>query len=158
VKVSDIGAKMVRGKLEDLKPGAFGIVLGNELAMQLGVGIGDKVTVYTAEVNPTPLGAVARFKRFDVVGIFSVGFQEYDEGLALIHPDDAERLFQSDGPTGIRLKLDDMFRAWQITRDLAGDLGRYYRITTWEQGHSNFFRALAMEKLVMFIILSLVIA
>lgn len=158
VKVSDIGAKMVRGKLEDLKPGAFGMVLGNELAMQLGVGLGDKVTVYTSEVNPTPIGGVARFKRFEVVGIFSVGFQEYDEGLALIHLDDAERLFQTDGPNGIRLKLDDMFRAWQITRDLASDLGRYYRITTWEQGHSNFFRALSMEKLVMFIILSLVIA
>jgi len=157
-KVSDIGAKMIRGKLEDLKSGAFGMVLGNELAMQLGVGIGDKVTVYTSEVNVTPVGGVARFKRFEVVGIFSVGFQEYDEGLALIHLDDAERLFQTDGPGGIRLKLDDMFRAWQIARDVQGDLGRYYRITTWEQGHQNFFRALQMEKLVMFIILSLVIA
>lgn len=158
LEVSDIGAKIVRGKLADLKPGAFGMILGNELAMQLGVGVGDKVTVYTSEINVTPVGGVARFKRFEVVGIFSVGFQEYDEGLALIHLDDAERLFQTDGPSGIRLKLDDMFRAWQITRDLASDLGRYYRITTWEQGHSNFFRALAMEKLVMFIILSLVIA
>ena len=158
VKVSDIGARMVRGSLDDLKPGAFGMVLGNELAMQLGVSVGDKVTVYTSEINATPVGAVARFKRFDVVGIFSVGFQEYDEGLALIHLDDAERLFQTNGPSSIRLKLDDMFRAWPITRELAGELGRYYRITTWEQGHANFFRALSMEKLVMFIILSLVIA
>jgi lipoprotein-releasing system permease protein len=157
-KVSDIGAKMVRGKLEDLKPGAFGMILGNELAMQLGVGIGDKVTVYTSEVNPTPVGAVARFKRFDVVGIFSVGFQEYDEGLALIHLDDAERLLQTDGPGGIRLKFDDMFRAWQIARDVQGEFGRYFRITTWEDGHKNFFAALQMEKIVMFIILSLVIA
>ena len=157
-KVSDIGAKMIHGKLDDLKPGAFGMILGNELAMQLGVGVGDKVTVYTSEINVTPVGGVARFKRFDVVGIFSVGFQEYDEGLAVIHLDDAERMFQTDGPSGIRLKLDDMFRAWPITRDLAGNLGRYYRIMTWEQGHANFFRALAMEKLVMFIILSLVIA
>jgi lipoprotein-releasing system permease protein len=157
-KVSDIGAKMLHGKLEDLKPGAFGMILGNELAMQLGVGVGDKVTVFTSEFNVTPVGGVARFKRFDVVGIFSVGFQEYDEGLAIIHLDDAERLFQTDGPSGIRLKLDDMFRAWPITRDLATSLGRYYRIMTWEQGHANFFRALSMEKLVMFIILSLVIA
>jgi len=101
---------------------------------------------------------VARFKRFDVVGIFSVGFQEYDEGLALVHMDDAERLFQSNGPSGIRLKLDDMFQAWPVTRELASKLGRFYRITTWEQGHANFFRALAMEKMVMFIILSLIIA
>jgi lipoprotein-releasing system permease protein len=157
-KVSDIGSKMLHGKLDDLKPGAFGMILGNELAMQLGVGIGDKVTVFTSEVNVTPVGGVARFKRFEVVGIFSVGFQEYDEGLALIHLDDAERLFQTDGPGGIRLKLDDMFRVWQITRDVQGEIGRYYRITTWEQGHSNFFRALQMEKMVMFIILSLVIA
>jgi lipoprotein-releasing system permease protein len=157
-QVSDIGAKMIRGRLEDLKPGAYGMVLGNELAMELGVGVGDKVTVYTSEVNVTPAGGIARFKRFTVVGLFSVGFQEYDEGLALIHLDDAERLFQADGPGGIRLKLDDMFRAWPITRDLADRLGRFYRITTWEQGHANFFRALAMEKLVMFIILSLVIA
>ena len=156
--VSDIGAKMIRGRLEDLKPGAFGMILGNELAMELGVGVGDKVTVYTSDINVTPIGGVARFKRFTVVGVFSVGFQEYDEGLALIHLDDAERLFQADGPGGIRLKLDDMFRAWPITRELAADLGGYYRITTWEQGHSNFFRALSMEKLVMFIILSLVIA
>ena len=157
-KVSDIGSKMTKGRLADLKPGAFGMILGNELAMQLGVGVGDKVTVFTSEINVTPVGGVARSKRFDVVGIFSVGFQEYDEGLALIHLDDAERLFQADAPGGIRLKLDDMFRAWPITRDLAAQLGRYFRITTWEQGHANFFHALAMEKLVMFIILSLVIA
>jgi lipoprotein-releasing system permease protein len=156
-QVSDIGAKMLQGRLDDLKPGAFGMILGNELAMQLGVGVGDKVTAFTSEVNVTPVGGVARFKRFEVVGIFSVGFQEYDEGLALIHLDDAERLFQADAPSGIRLKLDDMFRAFPITRDLASDLGRYYRITTWEQGHSNFFRALQMEKLVMFIILSLIV-
>src|SRR3569832_1620960 len=157
-QVSDIGSNLIKGRLEDLKPGAFGMILGNELAMQLGVGIGDKVSVYTSEINVTPVGGIARFKRFEVVGIFSVGFQEYDEGLALIHLEDAERLFQADGPGGIRLKLDDMFRAWPLTRDLAAQLGRYYRITTWEQGHSNFFKALAMEKLVMFIILSLVIA
>jgi len=157
-KVSDIGDKMLQGKLADLKPGAFGMILGNELAMQLGVGIGDKVTVYTSEINFTPIGGVSRVKRFEVVGIFSVGFQEYDEGLALIHLDDADKLFQASGPVGIRLKLDDMFNAWQIARDLQGEIGRYYRISTWEQGHQNFFRALAMEKLVMFIILSLVIA
>jgi len=157
-KVSDIGSKMRHGRLEDLKPGGFGMILGNELAMQLGVGVGDKVTVYTSEINVTPVGGVARFKRFTVVGIFSVGFQEYDEGLALVHLEDAERLFQAEGPSGIRLKLDDMFKAWPITRELAGRLGQFYRISTWEQGHANFFRALAMEKMVMFIILSLIIA
>jgi lipoprotein-releasing system permease protein len=157
-KVSEIDRKMLKGRLDDLKPGAFGIVLGNELAMQLGVGIGDKVTVYAPEVSVTPIGAVPRFKRCEVVGIFSVGFQEYDEGLAVMHMDDAERLFQLDGPSGIRLKLDDMFRAWDIGRELAQQLGQFYRVQDWRSGHANFFSAVSMEKKVMFIILSLIVA
>ena len=157
-KVSNIAEKMVKGHLDDLKAGAYGIVLGNELAMMLGVDVGDKVTVYTSEINVTPIGGVARFKRFDVVGIFSVGFAEYDTGVAIVHMDDAEKLFQTDGPSGIRLKLDDMLRAWPITRVLAERLPQAYRITTWEQGHANFFSAVKMEKLVMFIILSLIVA
>jgi lipoprotein-releasing system permease protein len=157
-KVSEVDRKMLKGRLDDLKPGAFGIVLGNELAMQLGVSVGDKITVITPEVNATPVGAIPRYKRFNVVGIFSVGFQEYDEGLAVMHMEDAERLFQLDGPTGIRLKLDDMFRAWDIGRELAQDLGQFYRVRDWRQGHANFFSAVSMEKKVMFIILSLIVA
>jgi len=157
-KVSEIDRKMLKGRLEDLKPGAFGVILGNELAMQLGVGLGDKVTVITPEVNATPVGAVPRYKRFTVVGIFSIGFQEYDEGLAVMHMDDAERLFQLDGPTGIRLKLDDMWRAWETGRELASQLGQFYRVQDWREGHANFFSAVAMEKKVMFIILSLIVA
>jgi len=157
-KVSEIDRKMLKGKLEDLKSGRFGIILGNELAMQLGVGLGDKVTVITPEVAATPVGAVPRYKRFEVVGTFSVGFQEYDEGLAVMHIDDAERLFLLDGPTGIRLKLDDMFGAWSIARELAQQLGQFYRVQDWREGHANFFSAVAMEKKVMFIILSLIVA
>ncbi len=157
-KVSDVDRKMVKGHLDDLKPGEFGIILGNELAMQLGVGVGDKVTVITPEVNATPVGAMPRYKRFNVVGIFSVGYQEYDEGLAIMHMDDAQRLFQLDGPTGIRLRLDDMFRAWDIGRDLAQQLGQFYRVQDWRAGHANFFSAVSMEKKVMFIILSLIVA
>ena len=157
-KVSDLDRKMVKGKLGDLKPGAFGIILGNELAMELGVGVGDKVTVITPEVSATPVGAIPRYKRFDVVGIFSVGFQEYDQGLAVMHMDDAERLFQLDGPTGIRLRLDDMYHAWDIGSDLAQQLGQFYRVRDWREGHANFFSAVSMEKKVMFIILSLIVA
>ncbi|HET8941747.1 MAG TPA: lipoprotein-releasing ABC transporter permease subunit [Rudaea sp.] len=157
-KVSDLNRKMVRGSLDDLKAGQFGIILGNELAMQLGVGVGDKVTVYAPEVSVTPIGAVPRFKRCEVVGIFSVGFQEYDDGLAVMHMDDAERLFRLDGPTGIRLKLDDMFRAWEIGQNLAQQLGQFYRVQDWREGHANFFTAVSMEKKVMFIILSLIVA
>ena len=157
-KVSNIGDKMIKGRLDDLKPGSFGLILGNELAMQLGVTVGDKVTVITPEVSSTPVGAIPRYKRFDVVGIFSVGFQEYDEGLAVMHMEDAERLFQLDGPTGIRLKLDDMWRAWETGRELAQQLGHFYRVQDWREGHANFFSAVAMEKKVMFIILSLIVA
>jgi len=156
--VSNIADKMVRGKLGDLKSGSYGIVLGNELAMLLGVDVGDKVLVFAPELNVTPIGAVPRSKRFDVVGIFSVGFAEYDTGVGIVHMDDAEKLFQTDGPSGIRLKLDDMLNAWPITRELASKLPQAWRITTWEQGHSNFFSAVKMEKLVMFIILSLIVA
>ena len=157
-KVSDIGRKMTKGKLDTLTPGSYGIVLGDELAMQLGVTVGDKVTVYTPDVNVTPIGALPRFKRCSVVGIFSVGFQEYDDGMAVMNMADAERLFQLDGRTGIRLRLDDKFRAWEIGDALARKLGQFYRVQDWREGHANFFSAVSMEKKVMFIILSLIVA
>ena len=157
-KVSDIGRKMTRGTLAALTPGSYGIVLGDELAMQLGVTVGDKVTVYTPDVSVTPIGALPRFKRCSVVGIFSVGFQEYDDGMAVMNMTDAEHLFQLDGPTGIRLKLDDKFRAWEIGDALAQKLGQFYRVQDWREGHANFFSAVSMEKKVMFIILSLIVA
>ena len=157
-KVSDLDRKMLKGRLDELTAGSFNIILGNELAMGLGVGVGDKVTVFTDDISVTPVGAVPRAKRFTVVGIFSVGFQEYDDGLAVIQMDDAEHLYQRDGPTGIRLKLDDMFNAWDVARDLAGRLGGLYRVQDWRETHANFFTAVAMEKKVMFIILSLIVA
>jgi lipoprotein-releasing system permease protein len=155
--VSDIGSKIKQGSLDDLKPGGFGIILGSELAMSLGVSVGDKVVVFAPEVSVTPIGAFPTPKKFTVVGLFSVGYAEYDEGVGIVHMEDAERLLRTDGPSGIRLKVDDMLRAWPITRDLDAQLGQLYRITTWEQGHANFFSAVRMEKVVLFIILSLII-
>jgi lipoprotein-releasing system permease protein len=157
-KVSDVGRKMTRGKLAALTPGGYGIVLGDELAMQLGVTVGDKVTVYTPDVSVTPIGALPRFKRCSVVGIFSVGFQEYDNGMAVMNMADAEHLFRLDGPTGVRLRLDDKFRAWEIGDALAQKLGQFYRIKDWRSEYTNFFNAVSMEKKVMFIILSLIVA
>lgn len=157
-KVSEIDKKMIAGHLDDLKGGGFGIVLGKELAMTLGVAVGDKITVITPEMRTTPVGTVPRYKRFTITGIFEAGFQEYDSGLAVMHMEDAQRLYQLDGPTGVRLKLDDMFRAWEVARDLGRQLGDLYRVQDWRQGHANFFRAVAMEKRVMFIILSLIVA
>ena len=157
-KVSEIDRKMVEGKLGDLEPGGFGIVLGSELAMKLGVGVGDFVTVITPEVSTSPVGVQPRFKRFKVSGIFEVGMQEYDGALAVVHMQDAETLYRLDGPSGIRLRLDDMFLAYSVARDLSGQLGQSYMVSDWMQGHSNFFKAIAMEKKVMFLILSLIVA
>ncbi|MGA9422028.1 MAG: lipoprotein-releasing ABC transporter permease subunit [Rhodanobacteraceae bacterium] len=156
--VSDIDRKMVDGKLSDLKAGGFGIILGKELAQTLGVDMGDHVTVFAPQFRASPIGALPRLKRFTVVGIFEVGMQEYDAGLAVVHMNDAEKLYQLDGPTGIRLRLDDLFRAYPIGHDLARELGQSYQVSDWMQGHSNFFKAVAMEKKVMFLILSLIVA
>jgi len=157
-KVSDIDKKIIKGAFSQLKPGEFGIIIGKELAMILGVNVQDKLTVITPALRATPVGTVPRYKRFTVVGIFEAGFQEYDSGLAVVHMEDAERLYQLDGPTGVRIKVDDMFRAWDVARDLGATLGGLYRVQDWRQGHVNFFRAVAMEKRVMFIILSLIVA
>ncbi|MEO7324256.1 MAG: lipoprotein-releasing ABC transporter permease subunit [Dokdonella sp.] len=156
--VSDVDRHMVSGKLDDLASGHFGIVLGKELAMELGVDVGDFVTVFAPEFSATPIGAIPRMKRFTVVGIFEVGMQEYDSGLALMSMQDAQTLYRLDGPSGIRLKLDDMFQAYPVGKELASHLGQFYRVTDWMQGHSNFFKAVAMEKKVMFLILSLIVA
>ncbi len=156
-KVSNIGDKLIKGSLADLKPGSFNVILGNELAMQLGVRVGDKVSVMVPEFSATPIGAVPRSKNCEIVGIFSVGFAEYDTGVALMNLDDAITLLRADGAGGIRLKFDDMFDAWKIASGLRDSLGQYFRITTWEQSHQNFFSAVKMEKTVMFIILSLIV-
>lgn len=157
-RVSEIDRKLVEGTMADLVPGGFNILLGRELAMKLGVGVGDHATVITPEVSTSPAGVQPRFKRFKVSGIFEIGMQEYDGALAVVHMEDAETLYRLSGPTGIRLRLDDMFRAYSVARDISGQLGQSYRVSDWMQGHSNFFKAIAMEKKVMFLILSLIVA
>ncbi|MBS0514766.1 MAG: lipoprotein-releasing ABC transporter permease subunit [Proteobacteria bacterium] len=156
-KVSNVGDKLLSGSLAQLTPGSFHIILGNELAMQLGARVGDKVTVIVAEASVTPVGAVPRSKSCEVVGVFAVGFAEYDTGVALMNMNDVTTLVRADGAGGIRLKLDDMFDAYKIAVGLRDHLGQYFRITTWEQSHQNFFSAVKMEKTVMFIILSLIV-
>ncbi|MEJ2687955.1 MAG: lipoprotein-releasing ABC transporter permease subunit, partial [Gammaproteobacteria bacterium] len=157
--VSDVGSHMKAGKLSDLKPGKYGIVLGDELAAALGVVPGDKVTVITPEANLTPAGAMPTLRRFTVVGIFSVGMYEYDRGVALIDMQDAQRLFHlGSRVTGVRIRLDNMFLAPQVSRQLAHELPGYYRVTDWTQQHANYFKAVETEKHVMFVILTLIVA
>jgi lipoprotein-releasing system permease protein len=159
-KVTDIGSKMIAGKLSALEPGTWGIVLGRDLALQLGVNVGDKLVVYVPPTasSVTPIGVVPRLKRFTVVGVFEAGMQEYDSGLAIVNLDDAEKLYQMSGPSGIRLKLDDLFNANRVAATLADQLGPAYVARGWMQQHANFFKAIAMEKIVMFVILSLIVA
>ena len=162
-QVSDLGLKMRAGQLGDLKPGEFGIVLGAELAQSLGVILGDKVVLMAPQGQFTPTGVVPRIKQFTVVGLFQIGMYEYDSGLALIHIDDAAKLYRMGNQvSGLRLKLDDLFLASQVSNQLARSLSESghddYYLTDWTQEHANFFRAVQMEKRVMFIILALIVA
>jgi lipoprotein-releasing system permease protein len=158
--VSEVGDKMVAGDLNQLVEGNYNIVLGAELAGYLGVGLGDQITVITPQVNSTPAGILPRMRRFTVTGIFRVGMFEYDRNMAIIHMADAAKLFRlEDGVSGLRLKLDDLFNAPQISRALANTMyADGYRVSDWTQAHSNFFRAIKTEKRVMFIILLLIVA
>lgn len=150
---------MVVGRLSDLKAGEFGIILGKELARALGVDRGDKVSLLTPQANVTPAGIMPRLKRFTVVGVFEAGMYEYDSALALVHLDDAAKLLRMGGAvSGVRLKLDDMYAAPRVSRQLSEELPLGYMISDWTQQHVNFFRAVQMEKTVMFIILLLIVA
>ncbi len=157
-KVSDIGQHMKEGSLSDLKPGEFGIVLGNELATVLGVAVGDKVDLMIPQASVTPAGILPRFRRFTVVGEFKVGMYEFDRGMVIIHLADAQALYRlGAGVTGVRLKLHDLFKAPEVSRQLAGTLPGIYYVSDWTRQHANFFKAVQMEKMVMFIILSLIV-
>ena len=158
-QVSDVGRRMLAGQLSDLTAGGFGIVLGKDLARFLGVGVGDKVTLVAPQARVTPAGLLPRLRRFTVVGIFEIGMYEYDSALALVHMEDAARLFSlGDAVSGVRLKIDDLFEAPRVARELAGELPGRYWVTDWTQHHANFFRAVKTEKTVMFVILTLIVA
>lgn len=158
-EVSVVAKKMVDGtRLDSLRPGSFNIVLGRELALWLGVQVGDTVVVITPEARSTPMGIVPQFKRFTVSGIFEVGHQEFDRNMAIVHMADAQRLLRmGDGVTGVRLKLHDMDLAFDAARDLAIRLKGGYRVSDWTRDNANMFRALKLEKTMMAILLSLII-
>jgi lipoprotein-releasing system permease protein len=157
-KVSEIGAHMTSGTLADLAGGAFNIVLGYELAQQLGVTRGDKVDLMIPQLSVTPAGVLPRFRRFNVVGVFRIGMYEFDRGLVLVHLDDAAALYRmGDNVTGVRLKLNDLFQAPRVAREIALATPGAYFVSDWTRSHANFFRAVATEKTVMFLILSLLV-
>ncbi|HEX8964705.1 MAG TPA: lipoprotein-releasing ABC transporter permease subunit, partial [Rhodocyclaceae bacterium] len=158
-KVADFKRHIKAGRLEALKPGEFGIVLGSELAGALGAYIGDKVTLIAPQGIVTPAAILPRLKQFRVVGIFEVGMFEFDSGLALIDMEDAQKLYRlGDRVSGVRLKVDDLFAAPRIARELLSTLDADAYVTDWTRSHANFFRAVAIEKNMMFLILLLIVA
>jgi lipoprotein-releasing system permease protein len=158
-KVADLAQHMQSGSLEALRPGEFGIVLGIELARALGVLVGDKVVLIAPQGQVTPAGILPRLRQFTVVGIFSVDHFEYDSGLALLDLEDAQKLYRmGEQVTGVRLKLKDLFQAGAVSRELARSLGPEAYITDWTRLNANFFRAVDIEKRMMFFIVFLIIA
>ncbi|MBN8452158.1 lipoprotein-releasing ABC transporter permease subunit [Accumulibacter sp.] len=158
-RVADFRPHMKGGQLEALQPDSFHIVLGSELARALGVHVGDRVTLIAPQGVVTPAGVMPRLRSFLVAGVFEVGMYEYDSGLALVHLADAQRLYRlEDKVSGVRLKLDDLFVAPRVARSLAGKLDVNAFISDWTRSHANFFRAVQIEKNMMFIILSLIVA
>ncbi len=158
-KVADLAQHMRSGSLDALKAGEFSVVLGIELARALGVTVGDKVVLIAPQGQVTPAGILPRLRQFTVVGIFSVDHYEYDSGLALLHIEDAQKLYRmGDAVSGVRLKLHDLFRAGAVSLELSRTLGPDAYISDWTRLNANFFRAVDIEKRMMFLIVFLIIA
>lgn len=158
VTVTDLAAKLRDTTLARLVPGQWGVVLGAELARGLRVGEGDKVTLILPGGQVTPAGVVPRLRQLTVVGTFDAGHYEYDSGLALVHVEDAAKLFRVEGPTGVQLRLRDLNEAPLVGAELADALGANVRVRDWTSTNRNWFAAVQVEKRLMFIILTLIVA
>ena len=156
--VTDVAAQLKDTLLPRLTPGQFGILLGEDLARKLGALPGDQVTLMAPSGQVTPAGVVPRFKQMTVAGTFKSGHYEYDAGLALLNIQDAQRIFRLEGPSGIRLRLRDLHRARQVAAELAGSLSGKLLLLDWTRQNPNWFAAVQLEKRMMFIILTLIVA
>jgi lipoprotein-releasing system permease protein len=161
VNVDDLDKKVKVGHLSDLKANTFNIILGIDAAKQLGIVVGDKVSILIPQGSYTPAGTFPRMRQFNVVGIFEIGMYEYDSGMALMNLEDAQKFLQmNDAVSGVRVKINDLFLAPIVAEKLSNQLsesGVFY-VSDWTRKHANFFSAVQMEKRVMFIILMLIIA
>ena len=157
-EVTDLGAALQYTALARLVPGQFGIVLGAELARSMGVRVGDPVTLIAPSGQVSPAGVVPRLKQMTVVGLFDSGHYEYDAGLALLHMDDAAKIFRLEGATGIRLKLRDLNQAREVAADLSRTLTGNLVVRDWTRQNRTWFAAVQLEKRMMFIILTLIVA
>jgi lipoprotein-releasing system permease protein len=153
-----LATRLREGRLADLQPGQYRIVLGAALAADLGAAVGDSVVLIAPEGSATPDGIVPRMRRFKVSGIFESGMYEFDRGLALVNLADAARIYRlGDGVTGVRLSLDDPYRAPALVHDLAVALGGGFYVSDWTRNHANFFRSIELTKSLMFVILLLIV-
>jgi lipoprotein-releasing system permease protein len=157
-KVSEFVKTLVKGKLTDLVPGEFGIMIGKSLSNQLGLGVGDKLALIAPQGTLTPTGVVPRLRQFTVVGLFESGHYEYDSSLILAHLTDAGKLFRVDGVSGVRLVTDKMLEAPEIAQQIASTLPANLIVRDWSRENRNWFAAVQIEKRMMFIILMLIIA
>ncbi|WP_101102582.1 lipoprotein-releasing ABC transporter permease subunit [Macromonas bipunctata] len=156
--VTSLAADMAQTVLPQLQPGQFGIVLGGALAQSLGVAVGDVVTLIAPSGQVTPAGVVPRLKQMTVVGVFDSGHYEYDSTLAMLHQDDAARIFRLEGPTGVRLKIRNLHQAREVAQQLAGQLSGDLLLRDWTRQNRTWFAAVQLEKRMMFIILTLIVA
>ncbi|MFM2447964.1 MAG: hypothetical protein RIS44_414 [Pseudomonadota bacterium] len=157
-KVTDLAAQLRDTTLAQLVPGGWGVVLGDELARALGVQVGDKVTLVAPGGQVTPAGVVPRLKQLTVVGTFFAGHYEYDSGLALMHMEDAARLFRTEGPNGVQLRLKDLHQAREVAAELEVAFGGENQVRDWTRTNRQWFDAVQIEKRLMFIILTLIVA
>jgi lipoprotein-releasing system permease protein len=157
--VVDLGPHLLSGRLSDLIPGSYRVILGKALAEELGAKVGDRVVLIVALGDVTPLGVIPRMRAFEVAGIISVGMYEYDRRIAVVAMQDAAKLLRmGDDVTGIRLNLADMYAAPRISRSAAQAIGGGVEIQDWTNEHVNFFRSIAITKRILFVILSLMVA
>ena len=157
-EVTELGNPEQRAALQRLQAGKFGVVLGSELARTLGVRVGDPVTLIAPSGQLTPAGVVPRLKQMEVLGTFDSGHFEYDSTLALVHWEDAARIFRLEGPSGVRLKLRDLHQARAVAADLQTTMGAGVYVRDWSQQNRTWFAAVQVEKRMMFIILTLIVA
>ena len=155
--VSDIPSAVRMGSVDNLKAGSFGVILGRDLARQLRVGPGDKVTLIVSKGNVTPAGFVPRMKQMTVMGLVDSGHYEFDSTLCVMNVKDAATLFRTGGATGIRLKLSDMNEAPAVVRSIREHLPSGWYATDWTMQNRTWFAAVQVEKTMMSIILFLIV-
>ncbi|WP_019896285.1 lipoprotein-releasing ABC transporter permease subunit [Hydrogenovibrio halophilus] len=157
-EVASLSEKMVTGDMDTLADRDYNMIIGMELANALGVSIGDKITLVAPQGSVSPLGMMPRLKRFTISGLFEVGMHEYDAGLAFVHMADAQRVFKlGEQVSALQLRLDDMFLVNRVRQSVGVNVPKTLYVRDWTQQHANFFRAIEMEKRMMFIVLALII-